>query len=745
MESSKQAGFLMKSNKFRYLIILFAGFLFFWGARVEFGTEGAFFHGFMIPKPVIRVGLGTNLQDIRIRSSSGMKIYEVNTGYTIINDDADQAEIKGAGEKLTEKYVILLAHAKEREEADQLAATFKAQLGGNVFVAEDHDTDAAGVLEIKLGDFLTRGDALIKVAALNAAGLKDVWIDREEIVQEPSRPIWMLVGSELKSLDHDSELYFIPANPQSFLTLNGKSYRGFLVMKGSQRGIVLVNYVNLEDYLKSVVPGELSPGQFSAIEALKAQAVAARTYALKNMKQFDQYGYDLVNTPRSQLYMGMSSEQPLSTRAVEETKGEVVLYRGELINALYTSTCGGKTEDAEKVFSGQPVPYLRSVDCASEKQREWQIEAKIPVAPIIVDGRNASLDVSFLVGLGIVTMGAEPLDFHQNASFDEAVEWIKDARRMVGIKDQGFIPDSSALDFVSLGRLLVEAFGWKDRVEELLLPGEVDFILKDLPQVQGKDRRPLAYCLQSGLFPASLRTGDPAQTASRAELAMALARIVKDHKDFFQTGTFRAAGKGTIEVGQDFNRKTLSLSNHVRLLRTIEGETTFATKLTLLGGENVRWLEREGQIAYFEVFYPPNSNVLDRSSRFNRWQVRKTRQELEALVNQYYPIGGLVDVDVKARGDSGRVTDLVLTGTGTSTTVHGFQIRAALGLRDTLFVVDRAYDEQGRIDQFTFSGRGWGHGVGLCQVGAYGMAVTGAKYQDILKKYYTGVKIDKIY
>jgi len=353
--------------------------------------------------------------------------------------------------------------------------------------------------------------------------------------------------------------------------------------------------------------------------------------------------------------------------------------------------------------------------------------------------------VAYLVGLGIVPLGAEPVDFRENATFDEAVEWIKDARRMVGVRDLGFDPDSSPLDFVNLAGMLVEAFGWQARIEELLLPGEVDFLLKDLPQVQGKARGPMAYCFQSGLIPASIRTGDPQRPVRRAELAMALARVIKDHKEFFKTGTFRAAGKGTIEVGQDFDRRTLALSNHVRLLRTIEGETTFATKLTLLGGENVRWLERDGQVAYLEVFYPPNSNVLDRSSRFNRWQVRKSRQDLDKIVGQSYAIGAIVDVEVKGRGDSGRATELVLTGTEGRATVHGFQIRAALGLRDTLFVIDRSYDEQGRVDQFMFSGRGWGHGVGLCQVGAYGMAVAGGKYQDILKKYYSGVKIDKIY
>lgn len=735
----------MKFRKIKYLFILFVAFFFFGGIPVEFGTEGAFFHGFMIPKPVITIGLGTNLEDIRVRSSAGMKIYEVNTGYKLIADDADEVQIKGSGEKITEKYVILLAHAKDHKEADLLAAGFKSKIGGNVYVADDSQADAAGVFEVKLGDFLTRGDALAKVAELNAAGLKDVWIGREDITEGTSQPIWMLISDELKSLGRESAIYFIPANPQSYLSLNGRSYRGFLIMKGSRKGIVLVNVVSLEDYLKSVVPGELSPGLFNALEALKAQAVAARTYAIKNMGQFKEFGYDLVNTPRSQLYMGMMSEHPLSSRAVDETKGEVLRYRGELINALYTSTCGGKTENVENVFAGRPAPYLKSVECASEKQQEWPIEAKIPVPPIIVDGRNAGLDVAFLVGLGVVPMGAEPLDFHQNASFDEAVEWIRDTRRLLGVKEQGFVPDSATLDFVGLARLLVEAFAWQERVEQLLLPGEVDFILRDVPQVQGKDRRPLAYCFQSGLFPASVRSGNPLRAVSRAELAMALARVVKDQKDFFQSGTFRAAGKGTIEVGQDFERKTLPLSNHLHLLRTMEGETMFATKLTLIGGENVRWLEREGQVAYLEVIDPPNSNVLDRSSRFNRWQVRKTREELEALINQSYPIGSLVDLNVISRGASGRATELVVTGEANSATVRGFQIRAALGLRDTLFVVDRSYDEAGHVEAFMFSGRGWGHGVGLCQVGAYGMAVAGGKYQDILKKYYSGVKLDKIY
>ena len=727
------------------VLVLCAVLYLFAAAPADLGTEAAFFHGFMIPNPVISVGLGTDLEDILIKASSGMKVYyEVKAGSERAALEADEARIKGGGRRLTEKFVVLLAHAKERDEADLLAAELRGRIDGRIYVSEDRVEGATGVFEIKLGDFLTRGEALQGLARAQAAGHREAWIVAEDVPDEPSRPVWMIVGNELKSLGRGSRLLFVPANPQSFLSVDGRAYRGLLEVKAHAKGTSLVNHVNIEDYLKSVVPGELSPGQFNALEAHKAQAVAARTYALKNRGQFKELGYDLMSSPRSQLYMGMASEHPLSTRAVEETGGEVLRYGGELINAMYTSTCGGRTEDVEKVFAGRPVPYLKGVECAAEKQREWRLEAGNPVAPITVDGRNASLDVAVLVGLGIVPMGAAPLDFRQEASFDEAVEWIRDARRLIGLRDPAFAPDAGTLDFVGLARLLVEAFGWKDRTERLLLPGEVDYILRDLSGIKEGDRRPLAYCLQAGLFPASVRTGDPRRPVGRAELARALVRAVKDYGDFFKTGTFRAAGKGTIDVGQDFDLKTLALSNHLRLLRTVDGETTFATKMILLGGESVRWLERDGQVAYLEVLYPPNSNSLDRASRYNRWQVRKSRRELDARFGQSYPaIGRLVDVEVKARGASGRATEVLLKGTEGTAAVHGFQIRAALGLRDTLFVVDRAYDGEGRVDQFVFSGRGWGHGVGLCQVGAYGMALTGAGYQQILKKYYTGAKIVK--
>ena len=100
---------------------------------------------------------------------------------------------------------------------------------------------------------------------------------------------------------------------------------------------------------------------------MKAQAVAARTYAVKRRGDFSAEGYDLCATARCQVYGGASAEQPLSTQAVKETAGQVLLYGGLPADTLFTSTCGGRTEDAGVVFpsySAAAFPYLRSVPCS---------------------------------------------------------------------------------------------------------------------------------------------------------------------------------------------------------------------------------------------------------------------------------------------------------------------------------------------------------------------------------------------
>ena len=89
--------------------------------------------------------------------------------------------------------------------------------------------------------------------------------------------------------------------------------------------------------------------------------------------------------------------------------------------------------------------------------------------------------------------------------------------------------------------------------------------------------------------------------------------------------------------------------------------------------------------------------------------------------------------------------DIAIIGTNSTAHLRGGRIRSALGLREQLFVIDRTYNESGRVVGFTFTGRGWGHGVGLCQVGAHGLARQGLTFDKILKAYYTGIELTKLY
>ena len=98
-----------------------------------------------------------------------------------------------------------------------------------------------------------------------------------------------------------------------------------------------------------------------------------------------------------------------------------------------------------------------------------------------------------------------------------------------------------------------------------------------------------------------------------------------------------------------------------------------------------------------------------------------------------------------ARGSSRRAIDLAVIGTDGTAHVRGGRIRSALGLREQLFIIDRRYDGNGRVTSFVFTGRGWGHGVGMCQVGAYGLAKQGLSYAQILKTYYSGIELTRLY
>ena len=140
------------------------------------------------------------------------------------------------------------------------------------------------------------------------------------------------------------------------------AYRGALEVRPSSvpGRLNAINAVEIEDYLKGVVPKE-SPASWP-IEALKAQAVAARSYAIATPVKGN--GFDQYDDPRSQLYAGVSAEAARTNQAVDATRSQVVLYNGKVAQTFFFSTSGGHTENNEHSslgFGGTPIPYLRGV------------------------------------------------------------------------------------------------------------------------------------------------------------------------------------------------------------------------------------------------------------------------------------------------------------------------------------------------------------------------------------------------
>jgi stage II sporulation protein D len=163
-----------------------------------------------------------------------------------------------------------------------------------------------------------------------------------------------------------------------------------------------------------------------------------------------------------------------------------------------------------------------------------------------------------------------------------------------------------------------------------------------------------------------------------------------------------------------------------------------------IGGELVDF-RAEGDTIPLLVYRNNFANpAADRFSRLALWQVHKTKAELDAAIRSL-GIGEFSNLRVLQRGASERLISTEVVGTAGRRTFAALRLRTLFSLRDSLFSYDIERNAKGSVVGATFFGRGWGHGVGMCQVGAYGMALKGANYAEILKKYYTGIELLKAY
>jgi stage II sporulation protein D len=160
------------------------------------------------------------------------------------------------------------------------------------------------------------------------------------------------------------------------LALKGMVVRGALVIIARDAGLLVVNDLDLEAYVKSVVPSEV-PVTWP-FEALKAQAIVARTFALHKKGERGGQAFDVDATVQSQVYGGLGSEDPRASEAVDATAGIVVMHEGRLALTPYHSTSAGPTEDAAEVW-GIDLPYLKGVACPfDEDSPVYRWERRLP-------------------------------------------------------------------------------------------------------------------------------------------------------------------------------------------------------------------------------------------------------------------------------------------------------------------------------------------------------------------------------
>jgi peptidoglycan hydrolase-like amidase len=606
---------------------------------------------------------------------------------------------------------------------DRLAAQFSTT-GAVAFSAD------RGVYRVLLGTFADRAAADAFADTVRAAGQDAVVVPGSVTAPVPgSAPSITATGEDGSARRLISPIDLFPADSDAHIVLDGKPYRGSLRIQVNARGLLnVIDRLDLEEYLYGVVPAEMGPKRFDELEALKAQAVAARTYALAHKGEFEAEGYDICATPKCQVYAGLSAEDPLSTAAVDATRGLILASKGKVADALFVSTCGGRTENVENVFGQTPEPYLVSVACGE------LATTSVPGAAL-EKGKGAGAARTGLQWRGYVLRRHAPRRRAiRAAELALAQEWA-------GVSSAAMPP--ARLLPSQVYPSLLEAFDLDEARNAHFGPRVRDYY-GEAPSVSGglAGAASEAYgFLLRFRFGAGETLPAPDQTLDEEEYAGLLFSAA-----LRLSGVIEASGKFLQREGANLWIKTpegrigLPVDPELPLARRA-GERYFpAAALTLRAGDRLRWWKRGGRILGLWVEMDQAGPTFERESTWTEWVRRISGRELARRMSQRVAGTEVRDLIVTRRSPAGRVVEMDVVTDAARLTLKRFEVRQALELPELLFTLEKVRGAQGERE-YVFLGRGWGHGVGLCQNGAYGMALAGAAYDDILRHYYIGVDI----
>lgn len=612
-------------------------------------------------------------------------------------------------------YRIQVAALRDEQQARNLAHRLERDSGQTGEAYFDAGID---LYRVRVGRYPTRESAEADMRRLAAVGVTGAFVVNEGAgVTEPA----IRVTQGQSTMVYPGRWLSVSPVGNPSVRVRAKRYRGRVLVYLNDRGALnLVNELSVEEYLRGVVPSEMGPELYSQLEALKAQAVAARTYTLRNLGEFAREGYDICATPRCQVYGGMAVEHPLSDRAVAETAGQVLLYQGELADALYSSTCGGHTEDVHVVFPLKQEPYLRGVPCMEVGIA--RIEGGLPPGVPFPSGFTRRLFPPAAGASPAGTLGARLEHLALLAGLPASRERLASLDRR---EVQRYV--SSAFDLALDARLF-------------LAPEDVNYLLNDPPRDwNDEDRRRAAYLIRSGLVagPVDQPLTDDAVERMLLGLAELLRVVRREEVSFFSVGD----GKLAVRSGKD--DKVYDLPADVATFRR-QGDDLYSSGLALVPGDRLTLFWQGDRIAAATEEVDLDGVAFDRSSPYSSWTRFRTDSQLAAQVNTRFPGLGFTGFEVLERGESGRVGKIRIYGdAGQQAEVEGLAVRWTLDVPDTLFTAKRLAPERQQAG-WLFTGRGFGHGVGMCQVGAYGMAQRGHSYREILTHYYTGVELGRV-
>ncbi len=656
--------------------------------------------------PFLRVGLATDQEVVELACC------ELVAGLPDgpVRMDRGLAVRPAPGASVPPVYRLQVAALKDEIQARELASTLGREVNQPADAVFDAGTD---LYRVRVGAWRTRDEARSALGQLEVAGVEESWVVSEAgRLEQPALSVeaagrrWSVPGRWLA----------VTSRSAGGLAWRGSRLRGSLLVFLNDRGTLnVVNALPLEAYLRGVVPMELGPEEYPSLEALKAQTVAARTYTLRNLGEFVEEGYDICATPRCQVYGGVAVEHPLSDQAIVETAGEVLAWGGELVDALYSANCGGHTEDVRYVFPRKDEPYLEGVPCLEAGTTRLSSAA----SPGVLFPADALVS---LVG----PMGPSGVE-----SLGRRVRALVESLGLPAPDDR-----PSSLEPEEVRRFLASVLDLA--VDLRLLTGDAALRrLLDSPSAEwtGTEEALARLFLSTGVAgPGS----EPLDGVALEALVYGLGRHIGRVEE--------VAGQllGLTDGGLLFRdaagaRRSLAIGAGVAAYGTERGGAR-SGPVDLGPGDPVRLLVRGDEVLALvrELRVPePGRGAPPRRGPWRRF---RSDAELASLVSKRYPGLELRGLEVLDRGVSGRVAKLRLEGAGgRSAEVEGLAVRWTLDLPDTWFDFSRV--DEGSRRGWSFRGRGWGHGVGMCQIGAVGMGLRGLDYRQILAHYYGGAPV----